>query len=163
MATFHRFDDDFSDEARARGLIPVVASAFDHGLSQDEYIAASFVSYSEAKRGGFLANYMKIEANFLRLLDALAVNGVSRIRFPHRLHALNPKASRYRKIVQRGLRDKFTDELYFHGPAARLVFNWDLTHWFFLRREEDAAALIELVKASGLHVLEPSPSKARSR
>jgi hypothetical protein len=162
MATFFRFEDDFSNEARAHGLIPIIASAFDHGLSEDEYVAVSFVSYTEARRDNRLAEYMEIEAGFMRLLDALAVDGVSRIRFPHRLRPLDPKASRYRKIVQRGLRDNFTGELYFHGLDARLVFNWDLTHWFFLRRQEDAAALIELVKASGLHVLEPRRSEARS-
>ncbi len=162
MATFHRFESDFSEEAGAHGLIPVIASAFDHGLSEEEYTAAAFVSYSDAVRGNHLARYMEIEAAFTRLLDALAVDGVSRIQFPHRLQPLNPKASRYRKIVQRGLRDLFTDELYFHGLDARLIFNWDLTHWFFLRRQEDVATLTERVKASGLHVLEPRRPKARS-
>jgi len=153
MKAFFRFADSFADEAVARGLIPMSVSAFDHCLSSEEYSATPFVSYDDAKKAAHLPRYLKIERNFVRLLDTLAISGVSRVYPPYKLRGLNPGSSKYRNIVKRGLRDKTADELYFHELQARFVFNWDLTHWFFLQSEEDSAALAKLVRANGLHVL----------
>jgi hypothetical protein len=156
MKAFFRFEDSFAEEAVTHGLLPMSVSAFGHSLSSEEYSATPFVSYDDAKKTVHLPRYIKIEENFIRLLDALAISGVSRVYPPYKIRALNPASSKYRNIVKRGLRDKTADELYFHGLRARFVFNWDLTHWFFLRNEEDSAALAKLVRANGLHVLTES-------
>lgn len=161
MTTFQEFESSFPDEAKARGLIGMPVSAFDHWLSEDEVTNSTpFLSYQEAREKGFEQEYLQTELRFSELLNTLSGGGVSLIRFPDQLHFINSATSRWRNVVKRGLRYKFSDELYFHNQDARFVFNWDLTHWFFFRRIENAAAVAELVKATGLHVLKLDPDVA---
>jgi len=159
MVTFHQFEDSIPDEAKALRLIGMPVSVFDHWLTEDEFINTTpFLSYGEAGEKGFAADYLETEDRFLTLLDGMAKGGVSLIRFPDGLQRVSETSSKWRNIVRRGLRYKSSDELYFHQYEARLLFGWDLTHWFIFRERSNTVAVADLVRKAGLHVLDLHPS-----
>ena len=159
MVTFHLFENSIPDEAKALRLIGMPVSALDHWLTENEFINTTpFLSYREARDKGHAADYLQMEDRFLELLDGLSKGGVSLIRFPDRLQWVSPTSSRWRSILRRGLRYKFSDELYFHQYEARFLFGWDLTHWFIFRERRNATAVADLVRKAGLHILELHPS-----
>ena len=156
MAIFQRFEDSIPEEAAARRLTAIPVSAFDHWLTEDEYVNATpFTFYGEALRKGLMTDYIQIEARFLDLLGKLSEDGASLIRFPDLLRPINPRSSHWLNVMRRGLRYKAAGELYFHKYGARFLFGFDLTHWLVFSEGDNAHVVSELARKSGLYVLEP--------
>lgn len=154
MSDFRRLAACEVDEAARAGFMLLGVSVFDHVLTEAECADPELVPFffhRQAREKGLEAQYLEVERRFVALIDRLAEGGVALIHKPARLKALRPGGARYRALVRRSLREKFSSDIYFPEFGARWVFGFDMTHWIILSDAAQADKVKALVEAAGLH------------
>lgn len=145
---------DSTQEFVDLGYFPVWLSIFDHWLSAEE-AETPLMFYRLAREHGMLKEYMVGEKKFLSFYHALAKDGVY-IAQGGKVFQADADDPDFRKVVRTSLREKkmgdFMD-VYFIGPALRVLGGYDRTDRLLLRRRDGLPALYTMAEQHGLHLL----------
>ncbi|ESQ82804.1 hypothetical protein [Asticcacaulis benevestitus] len=140
-------------------------SAFDRWLTDDEFNAEPVVYYDQALRDGHTEAYMRIEARYLDLLEALIDGQVvlcQRVNHKHQVLTFHIKrfkglGSQLRRQLSWGLRERpgrGDNDIYIPHLGLRIMFNHDMTHFLYFKDASILPVVKNLIKRAGFFTLE---------
>ncbi|PLR18891.1 hypothetical protein SGCZBJ_24985 [Caulobacter zeae] len=110
------------------GDLPFWVSAFDHRLSQEEYVAALFVNFPGAVHHGALADYLEGERGLEAYYAELAREGAYVWQGERRGFRFMPASSgRLSRIIRDSLRERRSMDIYFVATPVRVIGGWNRT------------------------------------